>query len=175
MTRVLGCLGLLAVSTAAAAEPIDAAAVDDIVQASMKAWKVPGAALAVVRGDGPAYLQGYGVRDQGEKEPVTQDTLFAIASCTKAFTATAIAVLVDEGKMAWDDPVRRHLDYFHLADPLADSKVTIRDLLSHRTGLSRHDWLWYKSPWGQGEILRRIGHVRPNKDFRAAYQYQNIM
>src|SRR5882762_7035388 len=159
-------LALLAVACfgrARAADPVDTATVDEIIQTSMKAWKVPGAALAILYADEPVYLQGYGVRDLNEKQPVTPDTLFPIASCTKAFTATAIAILADEGKMDWDDPVRKHVEFFHLADPLADANVTVRDLLSHRTGLSRHDWLWYKSPWGREEIIRRIGFVQANR------------
>jgi len=78
----------------------------------------------------------------------------------KAFTATSIAMLVDEGKMAWDDPVRKHLDYFHLADPLADANVTLRDLLTHRTGLGTHNFLWMAAPWSLEESIRRIGKVR---------------
>ncbi len=162
-------------SSGRAAAPFNSATVDELVESALKTWKVPGAALAIVHGDAPVYLSGYGVRDTAEKQPVTPDTLFPIASCTKAFTATAIAMLADDGKMDWDDPVRKYVEFFHLADPLADANVTIRDLLAHRTGLSRHDWLWYKSPFGREEIIRRIGHVQANRPFRSAYQYQNIM
>ena len=106
---------------------------------------------------------------------MTPDTLFAVGSTTKAFTTAAMAMLVDEGKMAWDDPVRRHIEYFHLADPAADSMVTLRDLVCHRTGLARHDELWANSPWSREEILRHIGRVPLDRGFRAAWQYQNIM
>ncbi len=141
----------------------------------MKAWQVPGAAVAIVKGDRVVHMKGYGVRELGSAEAVTPDTLFAIASNTKAFTSTAMAMLVDGGKMQWDDPVRKYLPYFHLADPLADANVTMRDIVSHRTGLSRNDILWIGSPWSREEIIRMIGWVPLSKPFRAAYQYQNIM
>ncbi len=152
---------------------IDTAAIDTILQESMRAADVPGAALAVVAGD-TVYAQGYGVKAAGQDDPVTPETLFAIGSTTKAFTATAMALLVDEGKMAWDDPVRKHLPAFRLSDPLADANVTLRDLVCHRTGLPRHDMLWLGSPWDRAEILRRIGLAKPSASFRAVYQYQNI-
>src|SRR5438552_16579466 len=98
------CLSLLSVPSFAAPPP-EPAAIDAAVQASMKAWKVPGAALAIVRDGEMVYLQGFGVRDLDSKLPVTPNTLFPIASCTKAITATAVALLVDDRKMAWDDPV----------------------------------------------------------------------
>src|SRR5207253_1452120 len=88
---------------------------------------------------------------------------------------TAMAMLVDDGKMAWDDPVRKHLPFFRLSDPLADQNVTLRDLVCHRAGLSRHDPLWYGSPWSREEVLRKIAHVKPNMSFRGGWQYQNIM
>ena len=136
------------------------AAIDTLIQEAMEAWEVPGASMAVVQGDEVIYLQGFGARERGRDERVTPDTLFAIGSTTKAVTTTAMAILVDEGKMAWDDRVRKHLPSFRLADPLADQNVTMRDIVCHRTGLSRHDMLWYGSPWSREEILRRIGLVK---------------
>jgi CubicO group peptidase (beta-lactamase class C family) len=111
----------------------------------------------------------------GGTEPVTSDTLFQIASTSKAFTSTALAMLAAEKKLSFDDSVRKHVDYFHLADLCADSQVTIRDIVSHRTGLSRHDELWDNSPFTREDVVRRIGHVELSKPFRTAYQYQNIM
>ena len=159
----------------AAAQAIDSAAVDALVQDAMKSWQVPGAAVAIVRGDEVVYLKGFGVREAGSDKSVTPETLFAIASTTKAFTTTAIAMLVADGKMSWDDPVSKHVDFFHLADPLADHSVTLRDLVTHRTGLSRNDLLWYGSPLDREEIIRRIGRVKLSQPFRSTYQYQNIM
>jgi CubicO group peptidase (beta-lactamase class C family) len=165
----------LALQTTAPAQSIDPAAVDGLVQEALRAWQVPGAAVAIVRGNEVVYLKGHGVRELGQTAPVTPDTLFACASTSKAFTTTAIAMLVADGKMAWDDPVSKYIEYFRLSDPLADRQVTLRDLVTHRTGLSRHDLLWYGSPWGREEIIRRIGHVKLTQPFRSTYQYQNIM
>ena len=159
----------------ALAQSFNAVRVDSLVQASMKAWHVPGAAVVIVHGDEVVYMKGHGVREMGSGKPVTPDTLFAIASTTKAFTTLSMAILVDEGKMAWDDPVRKHIPWFRLSDPLASDAVTMRDIVSHRTGLSRHDILWVGSPWSREEIIRRIGLVPLTKPFRSAYQYQNIM
>jgi CubicO group peptidase (beta-lactamase class C family) len=149
--------------------------IDALMQEALQVWQVPGASAAVVQGDEVSYLKGVGVRELGRDEPVTPETLFAIGSTTKAITTTAMALLVDDGKMAWDDPVRKHLPFFRLSDPLADDNVTLRDLVCHRTGLSRHDMLWYGSPWAREEILRRIGQVKLDKSFRSIWQYQNIM
>jgi CubicO group peptidase (beta-lactamase class C family) len=165
----------LACQWAALAQAVDSAAIDKLMQNAMKEWQVPGTALAIVRGNEVVYLTGYGVKKIGAAEPVTPDTLFAIGSTTKAFTTTAMAMLVDEGKMKWDDPVRQHVEFFRLADPLANEYVTMRDLVCHRTGLSRHDLLWYGSPWSREEIMRKIGLVKLTQPFRSTYQYQNIM
>ena len=153
----------------------DTAALDAIMEQALKHWQTPGAAAVVVRDGQVVYLKGFGLRDINSKEPVTPDTVFAIGSTTKAFTTAAMAMLVDEGKMRWDDPVRTHLPAFRLADPLASEYVTLRDLVTHRTGLSRHDLLWAGSPWGRAEILRRIGLVPLTESFRSIFQYQNIM
>jgi CubicO group peptidase (beta-lactamase class C family) len=157
------------------AQGVDAKAIDAIMRDGLTAWQVPGAALAIIKNDEVVYLKAYGVKDLQTKESVTSDTLFPIASCTKAFTTTAMAMLVDDGKMDWDDLVRKHVDYFHLSDPLADANVTLRDLVTHRTGVSGHDLLWYRSPWSRDEIIRRIGHVKLKHSFRSTFQYQSVM
>lgn len=167
--------------TAAAAEPpvsepaLDTSKIDVLMQQALVTWQAPGASVAIVRGDEVVYLKGFGVRELGRDELVTPDTLFAVGSTTKAMTTTALAILVDEGKIAWDDPVRKHLEFFRLSDPLADQNVTLRDLVTHRTGVSRHDMLWYGSPWGREEIIRRIGRVKPEHSFRSTWSYQNLM
>jgi CubicO group peptidase (beta-lactamase class C family) len=158
-----------------AGDPFDPAPVAALVREALEAWDVPGCAVAIVRDDEVIYLAGHGVKELGCKDPVTPDTLFPIASCTKAFTTTAMAMLVDEGKMAWDDPVRKHVGYFRLADPLADANVTLRDLVCHRTGVRGHDLLWYRSPWTQEEVIRRVGRVKPDGPFRASFHYQSTM
>src|SRR5258707_840048 len=123
----------------------DAAKIDAAADAAMRAWNAPGVAVAIVRDDRVLLLKGYGVKERGGNNAVTPRTVFAIGSTTKAFTTAAMAMLIDEGKMSWDDPVRAHIEFFRLSDPLASEQVTLRDLTSHRTGLSRNDNLWYGS------------------------------
>ena len=173
--RSIAVLLSLLLTLAAAAQPLDTKAVDRIVTSTMKAWQLPGVAIAIVKNDRIVYVKGFGTKELGGTEPVTGDTLFQIASTSKAFTSTALAMLAAEKKLSWDDPVRKHVDYFRLADMCADSQVTIRDIVSHRTGLSRHDELWDNSPFTAEDVVRRIGRVELSKPFRSAYQYQNIM
>jgi CubicO group peptidase (beta-lactamase class C family) len=148
---------------------------DGVMQEALKAWHAPGAALVVVMGDRVVYLKGYGVRQTGSKVAVTPDTLFLLGSCSKPFTSLLLALLVGEGKLDWDDPVRRHLAWFRLADPLADANVTLRDLLCHRTGVEGHDMLWYHASWPQQEMIRKTCRVRPNLSFRSGLQYQSVL
>ena len=142
---------------------------------ALHAWQVPGAALAIVKDDRVIYLKGFGVANVESKEPVTPETVFAIGSCTKSFTSAALAMLADEGKIDWDDPVRKHVPFFHLADPLADANVTLRDLLCHRTGIGNHDLLWYRAPWSLEEMIRKVGRLQPEHSFRSTFEYQTIL
>jgi CubicO group peptidase (beta-lactamase class C family) len=167
-------LALTGAGPAAAADP-EPAAVDRAVTDAMTAFDVPGAALVVVRDGRVVVLKGYGRKRFDRPEPVTPDTLFPLASCTKAFTSTLLAMLVDDGKVAWDDLVRKHLPGFHLADPEADAKVTLRDLLAHRTGVGGNDLLWYHAPWGVDEVLRRIPKLPMEYPFRGGFQYSSLM
>jgi CubicO group peptidase (beta-lactamase class C family) len=167
-------LPLIKAANAVADDPTDAE-IAKLVNQALKAWEVPGVAVGIVRDGRVVHLAGYGVRELGGKDPVTPDSLFPIASCTKAFTTTAMAMLVGQGKMGWDDSVRNYLEYFRLADPSADRLVTLRDLVCHRTGLGSHDLLWYRAAWGQREAVRRIGRVAPSKQFRSSFQYQTTM
>ncbi len=167
-------LALFILRTACAAT-LDPAKIDELAEKSMRAWGVPGVAIAIVEGDKVIYAKGYGVKELGKTDPVTAGTIFAIGSTTKAFTTAAMAMLVDEGKMGWDDPVRSYVEFFHLNDPMADAMVTLRDLVSHRTGLSRNDLLWYNSLSTRAEIIRKVAFVKPSRQFRSAWQYQNIM
>lgn len=157
------------------AQTIDTKAVDALMLRTLKEWKIPGAAIAIVQNDRVVYVQGYGTKDVGGSDKVTPDTLFQIASTSKAFTSTALAMLASDGKLTFDDRVREHLDYFHLDDACADANVTLRDIVSHRTGVARHDELWDNSPFTREDVVRRIGHIALSKPFRTTYQYQNIM
>lgn len=159
---------------ARAADP-DPAAVDRVVAEALKAWGVPGAALVVVRGDKTLVLKGYGRKALAAPDAVTPDTLFPLASCSKAFTSAVLATLADEGKLNWDDPVRNHLPSFRLSDPNADALVTLRDLLSHRTGVGGHDLLWYRSPWGVDEVLKKVELLPLSYPFRGGFEYSSLM
>ncbi len=140
-------------------------------------WHVPGLAVAVIKDDHIVFEGGAGVLECDQPAPVDEHTLFAIASNTKAFTAAAIAMLVEEDKIAWDDPVRKHLPYFELADPQVSAAITVRDLLCHRSGLGTFsgDLLWFGTPYDTREILRRARFLKPAGTFRASYGYQNLM
>ncbi len=166
---------LLCLSPSSRAEGFDSNAVKDLVERTLKHWHVPGVAVAIVRGEKVIYLRGHGFRSIEDCTPVTEKTLFPIASCTKSFTTAAMALLVDEGKMRWDDSPREYVPYFHLSDPLADREVTLRDLVTHCTGLRDHHLMWYRSPWTQKERIRRFAHLALDKPFRTTFQYQSTM
>ena len=119
------------------------AGLDEYVNKAINDWGVPGVAIAVIKDDRIVLAKGYGVRELGKPEPVDERTLFAIGSSSKAFTAAAIAMLVDEKKLKWDDPATQYLPGFQFYDPYATRELTVRDLLSHRVGLDRGDPLWY--------------------------------
>lgn len=111
----------------------------EFVHGTMQDWNVHGVAIAIVKNGDVIYSRGFGKRDVAGDQDVTSQTLFAIASCTKAFTTASMALLVDEGKLDWDIPVRQYLPYFSLYDNVATERITPRDLVTHRTGLPRHD------------------------------------
>lgn len=164
---------LIVIPTAAQAQqgPLDGLA--EYVEQGMRDWKAPGLALAVVKDDSVVFARGFGTRTLGRDEPVDEHTSFAIASTTKAFTAMAVAMLVDEGKVRWDDPVSLHVPAFQLADPGLSGQLTVRDLLTHRTGLPNSDFLWYASGSSTEDILRRMRFLRPFASPRSRYQYNN--
>lgn len=148
---------------------------DDFINATIQEWQLPGLAIAIVKDGEVIFSQGFGKRDVAQNLDVTPNTLFPIASCTKAFTATALGLLVDEGKLEWDIPVRTYLPAFKLHDPVASERMTPRDLLTHRSGLPRHDRAWYNSPLSRQEIFDRLQYLEPSQDFRNLWQYQNLM
>lgn len=148
---------------------------DAYVREAVEAWEVPGLAVAVVKDGELVFARGYGVRELGRPEPVGAHTLFAIGSTTKAMTAAALGILVDEGALGWDDPVTRHLPWFELCDPYVTREVTVRDLLTHRAGLGNADFLWYGQDATTEEILHRVRYVEPAYSLRSDFVYQNIM
>lgn len=158
---------------AIAEEPF--AALDEYAEQARVQWKVPGLSIAIVKDGEVVSARGYGVCKAGEQARVTKETLFAIGSCTKSFTATALGLLVDTGNVKWDDPVRKHLPEFELFDPFLTRETTIRDLLAHRTGLELADLLWSKNEFSSDEIMRRLRHVKPKRSFRSRFSYNNLM
>jgi CubicO group peptidase (beta-lactamase class C family) len=142
---------------------------------AMAEWKVPGLAVAVVLDGRVVYAAGFGYRDLEKKLPVTPHTQFGIGSCTKAFTAATLAILADEGKIDWDKPVRAYLPDFKLADPIISERATVRDIVTHKTGLPRHDNVWIRSPLSRREMFERLQFLDLNRDLRQAYQYNNLM
>ncbi|RLD10166.1 serine hydrolase [candidate division KSB1 bacterium] len=149
---------------------------DAFVSQAITDWQVPGLAMAVVCGDEVVFKQGFGFRDMEKKLPVTPKTLFAIGSSTKAFTTFVLGTLVDEGKLDWDKPLRNYLPDFELKDPFISQRITPRDLVTHRSGLPRHDMLWYNNhKLTRKEIVRRLRYLDANADLRAKYQYNNLM
>lgn len=151
------------------------ATIGDYVEQAMASWKIPGTALAVIRGNDVLHMAGYGSRNLESKEPVTPETRFAIASSTKAFTAMGVALLVDDGVVEWDKPVREYLPTFKLQDSYAAEKITLRDMLCHRSGLPRHDLSWYNAPFTREQLVQNVAHHEPSLTFREGWQYQNLM
>ena len=140
-------------------------------------WNVPGLAIGIVKDDKLVFVKGFGVRELGKPELVDENTLFACASNSKAFTTAALAILVDEGKLRWEDPVSKYLPEFALYDAYATREMTIRDLVCHRSGLATFsgDLLWYETNYSADEILRRTRFLKPTTSFRSRYGYQNLM
>lgn len=148
---------------------------DEWLEKEMATWKIPGVAIAIIYKGEVILSQGYGWRDVEKQLPVTPETLFAIGSCTKAFTTFDIALLVEKGKLNWDTPVRNYLPAFRLYDPIASAEATPRDIVSHKTGLPRHDFMWYGSSYTRDELFNRLQYIQPNTPFRSRYYYQNLM
>ena len=141
-------------------------------------FEIPGVALAIVKDGSTLIAKGYGVRRLGDPAPVNEHTRFGIASNTKAFTATALGLLAEEGKLEWDAPVIRYLPWFQMWDPWVTREITVRDLLVHRSGLGlgQGDLLgWPPSTRTREEIVRRIRYLEPVTSFRSAYAYDNVL
>ena len=159
------------------AQSPDPRALDAYAEHALALFGAPGAAVAVVKDGRIVYAKGYGVNRLGSPERITAHTRFQIASHTKAFTTAALAMLVDEGRLRWDDRVIDHLPGFQLSDPYVSRELTVRDLLTHRSGLGlgAGDLLWYGSDYPRDTILYRIRHARFTTSFRSAYAYDNVL
>ncbi len=171
-------LALLFLACAAVAQqPVQVSQLDAYFEKARKDWEVPGIAIAIVKDGKTILAKGYGVREMGKPQPVDENTLFAIASNSKAFTAALVAGLVEEGKLKWDDRVLDYLPYFQLYDPYVTADTRIRDLLCHRVGLRTFsgDLLWYGTPYTPEEVLRRARYLKQTFPFRSGYGYSNLM
>jgi CubicO group peptidase (beta-lactamase class C family) len=141
----------------------------------LKEWNAPGVSIAVVEKNKIIYTGGFGYRDYENKLPVTENTLFAIGSCTKAFTSSILGMLEKEGKLSLDKPVRDYLPELKFKSDYTNKHVTLRDMMCHRTGLPRHDYSWYGTTASRTELLERVQHLEPTYELRERYQYNNFM
>jgi CubicO group peptidase (beta-lactamase class C family) len=178
--RVLPVVALVLWAAIALAQPTQVVPpdLDSFVQRVMQAFEVPGVSLAIVKDNQVVIAKGYGVRKLGDPTPVDGKTLFGIASNTKVFTAAALGLLVEQGKLQWDAPVINYLPWFQMYDPYVTRELTIRDLLVHRSGLGlgAGDLLWWPaSTYDRREIARRLRYIRPATSFRSAYAYDNVL
>jgi CubicO group peptidase (beta-lactamase class C family) len=164
---------------AAAARPTPSqrlAGLDSVVTRALADFRVPGAGVGVVHRGEVIYAEGFGYRDVTNRLPVTPQTLFAIGSSTKAFTTFALGQLADEGRFDWDKPVREYLPGLQLWDATATAQLTARDMVTHRSGLPRHDLTWYNNlTLTPDQLFQRLRHLEPNRQLRERWQYNNIM
>jgi CubicO group peptidase (beta-lactamase class C family) len=154
----------------------DWAAFDKYVAQAAADWRIPALAIAVVKDDSVVFAKGYGVLQTGTTQPANEHTRFAIGSTTKAMTSASIAMLVDDGKLKLDDPVTKYIPELQLSDPWVTRELTIRDLLTHRSGLPGSDLFWASSwKYSQAEIIRRLRYIQPTASFRSEWQYHNVL
>jgi len=148
---------------------------DDYMAKVLKDWNGPGIGVGIVVGDKLVFAKGYGYRDYEKKLPFTAGTVCPIASNTKLFTAVAAGMLVEEGRLTWDRPVRESVPTIRFNNETLNNTVTLRDMLSHRTGITRHDTIWYKSDFTRKELFDRLKYLEPQEPMRQAFLYNNLM
>ena len=151
------------------------AGLDAYMQQVVKDWNVPGIGVGVVYKDKLVFAKGYGYRDYEKKIPFTPTTTGPIASNTKLFTAVAAGLLVDEGKLDWDKPIRQYVPSIQFYNDDLNRTVSMRDMLSHRTGITRHDFIWYKSDFTQKDLFERLKYLEPAEPMRSVFLYNNMM
>ena len=176
--RVIGVLLFLFITSNSFSQTARLDSLDAYFQRSLELWQVPGMAIAIVKDDSLIFAKGYGVKNiKNKKDKVDANTLFPIASNTKAFTAAALARLVDEGKLTWETKVVEILPYFTLYDPYVTAHFTILDLLSHRSGLVTFsgDLLWYGTTFSREEVVKKLPYLKQKYEFRTHFGYSNIM
>jgi CubicO group peptidase (beta-lactamase class C family) len=148
---------------------------DQYMEKILKEWNIAGAGVGIVYKDKLVFAKGYGYRDYENKLPVTPNTLYQIASNTKLFTTIAVGMLVDQGKLDWDKPVKKYVPTIDFFNNDLNNSVTIRDMLAHRTGISRHDMIWYQSDFSRKDIFERIKYLEPSQSLRQGFLYNNLM
>src|SRR2546430_884723 len=148
---------------------------DAFMEKTLKDWNAPGIGVGIVVGDKLVFAKGYGYRDYEKKLPITANTLYPIASNTKLFTAVAAGFLVEEGKLTWDRPIRESVPTIEFYDSFLNNTVTLRDMLAHRTGITRHDSIWYKSDYSNKELFERLKYLEPKEQPRQLFLYNNMM
>ncbi len=168
---------VVAAQASAERSVLDAETLAKTIEEARRQWGVPGLAVAVLHRGRPVLVRGFGKRHTDQPEPVDADTLFAIASNTKAFTAGLLSILVSEGRLNWDDRVRQHLPWFEMRDSYAASDMRVRDLLCHRSGLGTFsgDLVWWGTEYQPRDVLSRTARLEPAHPFRAKYGYSNLM
>ncbi|MBP7415073.1 MAG: serine hydrolase [Pyrinomonadaceae bacterium] len=151
--------------------------IDAYANTVMDTWHGPGMAIAIVKDDKTVFAKGYGLRELGKPEKVDENTIFEIASNSKAFTTASLAILVDEKKLSWNDKVSKYLPEFQMYDPWVTSELTVRDLVTHRVGLDTFsgDLLWFNTTYSMDDMLKRVKYLKPVSSFRTRYGYQNLM
>ncbi len=159
----------------AAAGPAWQAEFEATIAKAMAQQNVPGLSVGVIQNGQVVLAKGYGVRELTARQPVTEKTVFAVGSVTKSFTAAVVAAVIADGKLEWDKPVREYLPWFRMQDPVATEYITVRDMLTHRSGLPRHDFIRFSTFLTREELVRRVRYLEPNKTFRDVYQYNNLM
>ena len=166
----------MASQSVARGESIEAVAPDLelLIKEAMGEWKIPGLAIAVLRSGEAALVRAYGLRDVEAVLETTTDTQFLICSITKSFTATGLALLVDERRLDWTKPVRDYIPEFRLHDAVATDRVTVRDLLCHHSGLPRHDWVWLPGDLSPAQMLAAMRYLEPSDDIRSTHRYLNL-
>lgn len=148
---------------------------DKEMQQNMKDWNIPGVGIGIVKNGKLVFVKGYGYRDYAKKLPITENTLFQIASNSKLFTATAVGFLVDEGKLDWDKPIKTFAPSIEFYNDELNNTITIKDMLSHRTGVTRHDLIWYKSDFTRAELFTKLKYLEPAQPLRQGFLYNNLM
>ncbi|PZU80928.1 MAG: hypothetical protein DI529_16160 [Chryseobacterium sp.] len=148
---------------------------DEYASKILKNWNCPGMGVGIVYKGKLVYAKGFGYRDYGKKLPITANTLFQIASNTKLFTAISAGFLVDENKLSWDNPIKNDVPTLNFYNNELNNNVTLRDMLGHRTGISRHDMIWYQSNIGKKELFEKVKYLEPAAPMRTKFLYNNIM